>query len=37
MSEKSEKLFLAIGEVGEDLAMGAGEEPLRRKKRTARK
>ncbi len=34
MSEKSEKLFLAIGEVGEDLAMGAGEEPLRRKKRT---
>ncbi|MBR5365855.1 MAG: hypothetical protein IK132_06410 [Clostridia bacterium] len=32
MSEKSEKLFRAIGGIGEDLADGAGEEPLRRKK-----
>lgn len=32
MSEKSEKLYRAIGEIGEDLASGAGEKPLRGKK-----
>ena len=32
MSEKSEKLYRAIGEIGEDLAIGAGEEPARKRK-----
>ncbi len=32
MSEKSEKLFRAIGEVGEDLALGAGEAPERKRR-----